>query len=87
MSRRVCWIATAFVIVCLTAGTAQAWPPAHVRPALAAPEAGSLLDAARGWLASLLRRTEPSPRQAAYTPSQQKYGCGVDPDGHQIPCH
>ena len=85
MSRRVCWIATAFVIVCLTAGTAQAGPPAQVRPALTALEAGSLLDAARGWLTSLFRRTEPSPRQAESTPSQQqKYGCGVDPNGHPV---
>jgi len=87
MSRRVCWIATAFVIVCLTAGTAQAWPPAPVRPALAAPEAGSLLDVARGWLVSVFRRTEPSPRQAGSTPSQQKYGCGVDPNGRPVPCN
>jgi len=84
MSRKVCWIATAFVIVCLTAGPAQAWPLAHIRPALAAPEAGSLLDTARDWLASLFRRTEPSPRKAGSTPSQQKYGCSVDPNGRPV---
>jgi len=88
MSRRIRWIAIAFVLACLTAGAAQAWPSAQVRPALAAPEGGSLLDAARGWLASLFRSEEPSPiRRTGSTPrQQQKYGCGMDPDGHQKPC-
>ena len=88
MSHRIRWIATAFVLACLTAGAAQAWPPAHVRPALAAPEAGGVLDAAWSWLASLFWPEEPSPaRRIMSKPSQQlKYGCGMDPDGHQKPC-
>src|SRR6187455_3141992 len=61
MSSRVCWIATAFVVTCLTAGTAQAWAPAQIRPALAAPEAGGVVAAAWSWLASLFRSEEPSP--------------------------
>jgi hypothetical protein len=88
MSRRVCWIATVFVLACLMAGTAQAWPPVHVRPALAAPEAEGVLDAAWSWLASLFWPGEPSPvRRTGSTPSQQlKYGCGMDPNGRPLPC-
>ena len=80
MSHPVRWTATALVLACLTAGAARAWPAAQVRPALAAREAGSLLDEARQWLASLFRREKPSPEQ------QRKYGCGMDPDGRQVPC-
>jgi hypothetical protein len=83
MSRMFRWIATALVLACLTAGTAQAWPSVSVRPALAAADAGSLLEAAWSWVASLFRPAEPSGR----TPrEQQKYGCGMDPNGRQIPC-
>lgn len=73
------WTATALVLACLTAGTAQAWPAAQVRPAIAAPEAGGLLDAAWKWL-NFVFRPAPKPRH------QLKYGCGMDPDGRLVPC-
>ncbi|HKI01930.1 MAG TPA: hypothetical protein VKK31_08125 [Thermoanaerobaculia bacterium] len=71
--------ATALILACLTAGTAQAWPAAQVRPAIATPEAGGLLDAAWKWLA-LVIRPAPKPNQ------QRKYGCGMDPNGKPAPC-
>jgi hypothetical protein len=84
MSRMFRWIATALVFACLTAGTAQAWPSVSVRPALAAADSGSLLEAAWSWMASLFRPAEPS-RDARATPrEQQKYGCGMDPNGRPI---
>jgi hypothetical protein len=84
MSRLLRFLATSLVLACLTAGAAQALP---VRPAFAVPEAGSMLDAAWSWLVSRLRPAGPAPRQAGATPSQQqKYGCGMDPDGKPLPC-
>ena len=83
MSRFIRCILRAFVLVCLTAGSAQALP---VRPAPSAlPEVASLLDAAWSWLAGRLRPAEPAaPRQD--TARQQKYGCGMDPDGKPSSC-
>lgn len=82
MSRFVRCILTAFVVVCLTAGSAQALP---ARPAFAVPEAANLLDAAWSWLMGRLRPAEPpAPRQDGSR--QQKYGCGIDPDGKPSSC-
>jgi len=84
MSRLLRFLATSLVLICLTAGAAQALP---VRPAFAVPEAGNVLDAAWNWLVSRLRPEGPAPRQTGSTPSQQqKYGCGIDPDGHPLLC-
>ncbi len=71
--------AAALVLACLTARAAQAWPAAQVRPTIAAMEAGGLLDSAWKWLTSVFRPA-PKPHQ------QQKYGCGMDPNGKQAPC-
>ena len=86
MSRMFRWIATALVLACLTAGTAQAWPSVSVRPTLAEADAGSLLEAAWSWVASLFRPAEPSGRTGATPREQQKYGCGMDPNGRPLPC-
>ena len=82
MSRFIRCVLSAFVLVCLTAGSAQALA---ARPALAVPEAASLLDAAWSWLVGRLRPAKPpAPRQDGSR--QQKYGCGIDPDGKPRPC-
>ena len=79
MSYIVRWTAAAFVLACLTAGAAQAWPAVQVRPAVAAPEAEGLLDTAWKWL-SFVFRPGPNPNL------RQKYGCGMDPNGKPAPC-
>lgn len=83
MSRAIRCILSAFVLVCLTAGSVQALP---VRPAVSRlSEAASVLDAAWSWLIGRLRPAEPpAPRQDGSR--QQKYGCGIDPDGKPKPC-
>lgn len=83
MSRFIRCALSAFVLVCLTAGSVQALP---VRPAtFAVPEVASVLDAAWSWLVGRLRPAEPpAPRQDSS--QQQKTGCGVDPDGKPRPC-
>jgi hypothetical protein len=81
MSRFRCTL-SAFVLVCLMAGSVQALP---ARSALALPEAGSRLDAAFEWLTGLLRPAEPrTTRQEGKQP--RKYGCGMDPDGKPMSC-
>lgn len=84
MSRLIRCIFSAFVLVCLTAGAAQALP---ARPdTIAVPEIASVLDTAWSWLVGRLRPAEPTtPRQD--TTQQQKYGCGIDPDGKPSSCH
>ena len=86
MSRMFRWIATALVLACLTAGTAQAWPSVSVRPALAEADAGSLLEAAWSWVASLFRLTKPAREAGANPREQQKGGCGMDPNGRPLSC-
>lgn len=83
MSRFIRCFLSAFVLVCLTAGSAQALP---ARPAASwVSEAASVLDAAWSWLAGRLWPAEPpAPRQDGSR--QQKYGCGMDPDGKPKPC-
>ncbi len=83
MSRFVRRALSAFVLVCLTAGSVQALP---ARPAFALPETGSLLDAALSWLAGRLGTAEPpaTTRQEGRQPL--KYGCGMDPDGKPRSC-
>ncbi len=77
------YILSAFVLICLLAGSAQALP---VRPAPSVvSEAASVLDAAWSWLVGRLRPAKPrGARQDAA--QQQKYGCGMDPDGKPKPC-
>src|SRR5690242_175883 len=71
-----CIIVSAFVLVCLMAGSAQALP---VRPAPSVvSEAVDVLDTAWDWLVGRLRPAKPAPRQDRS--GQQKYGCGIDPD-------
>jgi hypothetical protein len=83
MSRSIRYILSAFILVGLTAGSAQALP---VRPAtFAVPEVVSLLDAAWSWLVGRLRPEPPAPRQEGT--QQQKYGCGMDPDGKPSTCN
>lgn len=82
MSRLLRFLATSLVLICLTAGAAQALPP---RPAFAVPEAGNVLDAAWNWLVSRLRPAEPQ-RPRRDVSQQQKSGCGMDPDGKPLPC-
>lgn len=83
MSRFIRCLLSAFVLVCLTAGSAQALP---ARPAASMmSEAASVLDAAWSWLVGRLRPGEPPvPRQDGSR--QQKYGCGMDPDGKPSAC-
>ena len=82
MSRLIRCTLSAFVLVCLTVGSAQALP---ARPVNAVPEAASLLNAAWSWLVERLRPAEPPvPRQDGSR--QQKYGCGMDPDGKPSSC-
>lgn len=83
MSRFIRCIFSTFVLVCLTAGSAQALP---VRPVPSAvTEAASVLDAAWSWLIGRLRPVEPPvPRQDGM---QQKTGCGMDPDGKPSSCY
>jgi hypothetical protein len=78
------WSATILVLVCLTAGAAQAWPLAQDRPGLDAPEIASRLEAAWDWFASLFRWEEPKP--AAQTPSdtEEKEGCTIGPWGQPV---
>ncbi|HEV2853200.1 MAG TPA: hypothetical protein VHC97_10395 [Thermoanaerobaculia bacterium] len=84
MSRFIRCTLAAFVLVCLTAGAARAVP---VRPDVALSEAGRLLDAGWDWLVNRLRPAEPPARPDRSAPrSQQKYGCGMDPDGKPKPC-
>lgn len=85
MSRSVRCVFSAFVLVCLAVGSAQALP---ARPAaFAVPEAASLLDATWDWLAGRLRTAKPrAPREEGATQQQRKYGCGIDPDGKPRPC-
>lgn len=83
MSRFIRCIFSTFVLVCLTAGSAQALP---VRPVPSAvTEAASVLDAAWSWLIGRLRPAESAPRQDT-TQQQRKYGCGMDPDGKPRSC-
>ena len=78
-----CIVVSAFVLVCLMAGSAQALP---VRSAtFVVPEVASALDAAWSWLVSRLRPAEP-PASRQDRSRQQKTGCGVDPDGKPSPC-
>jgi len=83
MSRTIRWSATVLVCVCLTAGAAQAWPVAQGRPDFVAPEVGSRLEAAWGWLVSLLQPTKPKPPDRPLH-AQTKGGCTRDPNGQ--PC-
>ena len=85
MSRKNRWSAVVFVLACLTASTAQAWPLGQDQPGFAAPPVVSRLAAAWDWLASQIRRapaTAPSPPAP-----QRKAGCTVDPDGKPISCN
>jgi hypothetical protein len=83
MSRFIRCVLSAFVLVCLTAGSVQALP---ARPAASmVSEAASVLDAAWSWLVGRLRPAEPpAPRQDSTR--QQKSGCGMDPDGKPGSC-
>lgn len=83
MSRSIRYILSVFVLVCLMAGSAQALPVRSA--AFAEPEAVSIVEAAWDWLAGRLRPAEPAPRQDRTR--QQKYGCGIDPDGKPIYCN
>ena len=73
----------ALALTLSAAATAQVRPPtAHVSPALAAPE--GVLAAARDWL---LARFRPATPPAGKQPTPPvKSMCGMDPDGHQVPC-
>jgi hypothetical protein len=82
MLRLIRCILAALVIVCLTAGAAQALP---VRSDFALPEAGRLLDAAWNWVVNRFRPAEP-PAARQDLSQQQKTGCGMDPDGKPKPC-
>lgn len=82
MSRFVRCALSAFVLVCLTAGSVQALP---ARPVSVLSEAGSLLDAAWNWLAGRLRTAEP-PATPQDGKQPRKYGCGMDPDGKPRSC-
>lgn len=84
MSRIMRWVAIPAVLVILTVSTAQAWPAVPVRPALAAPEAESVLDAAWNWLTSLVRRSEPNPPGSNRSTGQEKTTCGADPWGNPL---
>jgi hypothetical protein len=83
MSRLIRCILSVFVLVCLTAGSAQALPARPVQVAVS--EVASVLDAAWSWLRGRLRPAEPAaPRQDGSR--QQKHGCGMDPDGVPSSC-
>ncbi len=85
MSRFIRCLLSAFVFVCLTVGSAQALP---ARPAgSAVSEAASVLDAAWNWLVSRLRPVEPAAPRQDDGSQQQKYGCGIDPDGKPSSCN
>jgi hypothetical protein len=86
MSRTIRWSATVLVLVCLTAGAAQAWPIAQVRPDLAVPEAAGRLEAVWEWLVSWFQPAEAKPADEASSDSQEKTGCGNDPFGRPLPC-
>ncbi len=78
--------AAVLVLALTTAGAAQARPAVRIRPALAMPEAGSLLQA---WDRLVSRFRSPEPREAREPRSgddQSKAGCGMDPDGKPAPC-
>jgi len=75
--------ALAFALILPAAAPAQAGPPAaHVPPALAAPE--GVLAAARGWLLARFQPAAPPPAKRPTPPGKSM--CGMDPDGHQVPC-
>ena len=81
MSRIMRWSATVLVLACLTAGTAQALPPAQFRPDSAATEVGSRLVAAWERFVSLFRPAESNPDPTSSNPLR-KDSCSVDPVGH-----
>ena len=84
MSRPIRWSATNLVLLCLTAGAAQAWPLAQLRPDVSAPAVASRVEAAWQWLASLFRPPKPQPANQAPSDFQQK-DCGtLDPHGKPI---
>jgi hypothetical protein len=82
MSRTMGWSAIVLVLACLTAGTAQALPPAQSRPEIAVPEVGSRLAAAWEQFVSLFRPADSKPESAIPSSSPQKGGCSTDPQGH-----
>lgn len=83
MSRSIRCIFSAFVLVCLTAGSAQALPARSATAVVS--EVAGVLDAAWSWLAGRLKPAErPAPRRDGT--GQQKYGCGIDPDGKPSTC-
>lgn len=83
MFRSIRYIFSAFVLMGLTVGSAQALP---ARPdTFTVREAVSVLDTAWSWLVGRLRPAEPTaPRQDRT--HQRKTGCGMDPDGKPRPC-
>lgn len=83
MSRSLRRAAVFLVLALLTAGASQARPTVRVRPALAAPEAGSLLAA---WDRLLSRFRSLEAREPRSGGGQPKAGCGMDPDGKPSPC-
>ena len=85
MSRTIRWTATVLVFVCLTAGAAQAWPIAQVRPDFAAPEAAGRWEAVWERLASLFQREDPASTSPTSSGAQEQDTC-ADPNGKPIPC-
>jgi hypothetical protein len=85
MSRTIRLSVTVLVLVCLTAGAAQAWPIAQVRLDLGLPEAAERLEAVWEWLASIFQREEPASPNPTPSGAQEKDGCSHDPNG-KPPC-
>ena len=84
MSRTIRWSAAVLVLICLTAGAAQAWPLAQDRPGLDAPDVAGWLEAGWSWFTALFRSEEPKPA-AEVPPDSHEKGCGSwDPFGHPI---